>query len=286
MMLLNSFELISGLKVNSHKSCLYGIGVENQELTFMANRIGCQIGSIPFLYLGLPIGSKMNKAGDWAPVIERFKSKAFRLEIKNIVFWWSSNPHQIAPQGVLSSLEKLSRTFFWGGAGDKSKLAWMKWDRVLCSYESGGLGIGSLNGKNRALMDRDRFWEDFWLGNTQLKCRFRRLYLLDSEKHALVKDRVTWDESGCIFSWNWSRIPSGRTGDELCELAAEIGELNKPSRQHDRWVWTLGSNGVFTTKCLANLIDEESLIPNKWETETMKNNLVPLKLQIFVWRAK
>ncbi|XP_071688375.1 uncharacterized mitochondrial protein AtMg01250-like [Rutidosis leptorrhynchoides] len=54
--LIKCFELASGLKVNFHKSCLYGIGVNFDEVNHMANRIGCVVGTLPFTYLGLPIG--------------------------------------------------------------------------------------------------------------------------------------------------------------------------------------------------------------------------------------
>ncbi|XP_071705220.1 uncharacterized mitochondrial protein AtMg01250-like [Rutidosis leptorrhynchoides] len=63
--LLKCFELASVLKVNFHKSCLYGVGVSIMELNEVANLIGCQIGTFPFTYLGLPIRCRMKKLKDW-----------------------------------------------------------------------------------------------------------------------------------------------------------------------------------------------------------------------------
>ncbi|GKD75778.1 hypothetical protein Tco_1334060 [Tanacetum coccineum] len=48
------------------------------------------------------------------------------------------------PELVLKSLESMRASFFWGSNGDKRKLAWIKWDNILASFDKGGLEIGSL----------------------------------------------------------------------------------------------------------------------------------------------
>ncbi|XP_071694427.1 uncharacterized protein [Rutidosis leptorrhynchoides] len=73
--ILKCFELASGLKVNFHKSCLYGVGVNAVEIENLASRMGCQAGKFQFIYLGLPIGAKMKKLNDWQPVIDKFKKR-------------------------------------------------------------------------------------------------------------------------------------------------------------------------------------------------------------------
>ncbi|XP_071687927.1 uncharacterized protein [Rutidosis leptorrhynchoides] len=73
--LLKCFELSSGLKVNFNKSSLYGIGVEMSEVNLIARYLGCQVGNLPFIYLGIPIGTKLSKLKDWNSVIEKFKSR-------------------------------------------------------------------------------------------------------------------------------------------------------------------------------------------------------------------
>jgi hypothetical protein len=50
------FEVVSGLKVNFHKSMLVGVNVDETWLAEAANVLGCSVGRIPFMYLGLPIG--------------------------------------------------------------------------------------------------------------------------------------------------------------------------------------------------------------------------------------
>ena len=51
------FEALSGLRINLEKSCLLPVGrVENSEN--LAAELGCKIGSLPTVYLGLPLGAK------------------------------------------------------------------------------------------------------------------------------------------------------------------------------------------------------------------------------------
>ncbi|XP_071705386.1 uncharacterized protein [Rutidosis leptorrhynchoides] len=64
MNLLKCFELASGLKVNFQKSCIYGVGVDHMELSSLAHNMGCLVGKFPFIYLGLPIRSRMKKIDD------------------------------------------------------------------------------------------------------------------------------------------------------------------------------------------------------------------------------
>ncbi|GJR45822.1 putative RNA-directed DNA polymerase, eukaryota, reverse transcriptase zinc-binding domain protein [Tanacetum coccineum] len=69
---LHVFHLASGLKINIHKSNIYGFGVSNHEASSITSRTGCAAGFFPFTYLGLPIGSNMNLTSSWNILVERF----------------------------------------------------------------------------------------------------------------------------------------------------------------------------------------------------------------------
>lgn len=47
------FKVVSGLKVNLHKSRIFGVGQVNN-LGRLADCLGCLVGSLPTSYLGLP----------------------------------------------------------------------------------------------------------------------------------------------------------------------------------------------------------------------------------------
>ena len=72
---LHSFYLASGLKLNISKSNLYGVGISEDDLQEMAQITGCQAGSFPFTYLGLPIGKNMRRKSSWNTIIDKFKAK-------------------------------------------------------------------------------------------------------------------------------------------------------------------------------------------------------------------
>ncbi|XP_071708421.1 uncharacterized protein [Rutidosis leptorrhynchoides] len=75
MKLLKCFALTSGLKVNFQKSNLIGIGVEKNEVESMARLFNCNVGTTPFLYLGLPVGGNMKKEESWDPVVKKIEKR-------------------------------------------------------------------------------------------------------------------------------------------------------------------------------------------------------------------
>lgn len=72
--ILNCFNASSGLKVNFHKSKVFGIGALVRETENWANILGCEAGSLPFNYLGVPVGANMNLIKNWKPIIDKFNS--------------------------------------------------------------------------------------------------------------------------------------------------------------------------------------------------------------------
>nr|KAJ0214561.1 hypothetical protein LSAT_V11C400158790 [Lactuca sativa] len=71
--ILRCFELASGLKINLAKCKLYGFRIQSYEYETVARSCSCLIGSLPFSYLGLPVGVSMARMTHWRKIIERFK---------------------------------------------------------------------------------------------------------------------------------------------------------------------------------------------------------------------
>lgn len=65
------FEAMFGLKVNFHKSSLVGVNINVSWLNEAASVLGCKVGKVPFLYLGLPIGGDPRRLLFWEPVVNR-----------------------------------------------------------------------------------------------------------------------------------------------------------------------------------------------------------------------
>jgi len=59
---------VSGLKVNFHKSLLTGVNVSGSWLYEAAMILNCRVGTLPFVYLGFPIGGDSRKLDFWRPI--------------------------------------------------------------------------------------------------------------------------------------------------------------------------------------------------------------------------
>nr|GEZ46396.1 RNA-directed DNA polymerase, eukaryota, reverse transcriptase zinc-binding domain protein [Tanacetum cinerariifolium] len=83
---LHIFYLALSLKINIHKSNIYGIGVNDEDVSSMAHNVGCISWALSFTYLGLPIGSNMNSIASWKMVIDRFQSRLSSWKVNLLSF--------------------------------------------------------------------------------------------------------------------------------------------------------------------------------------------------------
>ncbi|XP_019418518.1 PREDICTED: uncharacterized protein LOC109329295 [Lupinus angustifolius] len=241
--ILRCFELASGLKVNSNKSSLYEMRLSDSSIAAAADFLFCKVGSIPFLYLGIPVGANPRRLSTWQ-----------------------------APKKVLDKIASLQRRFLWGNNRGGKGIAWVAWDVVCKSKELGGLGVKDLFRFNLALLgkwrwrrlqDKDAlwvkvinskyglewlshpnicssrwwrdlgkvgssgedsggwfvdnvwkdignglqtlFWHDIWVGNQSLKVAFPRLFNLASNHGAWVGDNGYWKDDVWYWEIPWKR---------------------------------------------------------------------------------
>ena len=106
--LLLLFEEILGLKVNFNKSMLTGVNISKSWLSEAALVMNCRRGTIPFVYLGLPIGGDSRKLSFWKLVVDQIVS---RLSSWNHKFF-SFGGHLVLLKYVMSSLLVYFISFF------------------------------------------------------------------------------------------------------------------------------------------------------------------------------
>ena len=58
------------------------------------------------------------------------------------------------PIGVARSLEQLMRNFLWEGSEEGEKDHLIRWELVARSKDKGGLGLGNLVERNKALLGK------------------------------------------------------------------------------------------------------------------------------------
>jgi hypothetical protein len=75
-LVLSTFEQLSGIKINFHKSELlcYGAANKDCELEY-AHLFGCRLGDFPFRYLGIAMNHVKLSNKDWSCIEERFQKK-------------------------------------------------------------------------------------------------------------------------------------------------------------------------------------------------------------------
>lgn len=116
----------------------------------------------------------MNRVVNWKPIIEIFVEKLsswngklfsiggrlilLKAILGNIVMYYMSVFK--APDIVLKMLESLRGRFFWVVDVSERKIHWIAWNHVFASNIDGGLGIGSLNAYNKALLFK-WYWRFF-----------------------------------------------------------------------------------------------------------------------------
>jgi len=164
--LITSFYLITGLKVNYCKSMMVPINVSEGKLDNLAATFGCSKGTLPFTYLGLPLGTERPRAEHFMPMVSKcekrligtssFLNLAGRLQITNAVL--SALPTFFMcslkiPKGIIKQIDKYRRHCLWRGCDINSKKPpKAAWKLVTRPKIEGGLGIIGLDKQNIALL--------------------------------------------------------------------------------------------------------------------------------------
>jgi hypothetical protein len=159
-LLLCAFEqLISGLKINFHKSEIFHFGAAEESLPQYTKLFGCNQGAFLMRYLRVPIHYRRLSNADWKRVEERFEKRLSSSKGKHL----STGGRLTLINSVLSSLPMYIMSFFaipkgvhffWQSDEQKRKYRLAKWD-ILCQPKNqGGLGIHNLDIKNTALLSK------------------------------------------------------------------------------------------------------------------------------------
>ncbi len=166
MAILNMFAQSTGLKVNYNKSSLYPLNMSQDKAVLFSGILGCKIGSLPFTYLRLPLGTTRPRVVDFAPLVDRverrltassmFLPQGGRLTLINSVM--SSIPTYYMsslqlPVTVIKAIDTARKKCLWRGNNPSStRKSLASWDRVRMPKEKGGLGVINLRVHNTALL--------------------------------------------------------------------------------------------------------------------------------------
>jgi len=172
--LLRSFSDSTGLHVSLAKSFLVPINMSNDRATHLANTFGCQVGSMPFTYLGFPLGTTKPTLIEFTPLLTRIERRLSgiskhlpyngRLIMVNFVlsalptFYMCSL--KIPPQ-VIKQIDIFRKHCLWskGDINRKGKCL-AAWEVACKPKDQGGLDIIDIQSQNDALLVKylDKFF--------------------------------------------------------------------------------------------------------------------------------
>ncbi|CAJ2652296.1 unnamed protein product [Trifolium pratense] len=292
---LRSFELVSGLKVNFFKSKLYGINLDDSFLRASSSFLHCGVDSIPFRFLGIPVGANPRRKATWLPIIDSMKKRlgvwnsrllSIRGRVTLINSVLSSLPLYFfsffkAPVCVLKEMVSIQRNFLWGGGMDRSKICWVSWDSICQPKDKGGLGIKNLESFNdsllckwkwRCLNDLSAYWFNllhFRYGS--FAANFVYGEGRESLKHASIWWRDLWKTGGAEEGGWFVNNISSILGDgnniafwkekwlEMEPLSELYPSLFQKSTHKDALAFQIWGYGI-TTCGLGNLIGWKHLM--------------------------
>ncbi|XP_026416133.1 uncharacterized protein LOC113311517 [Papaver somniferum] len=306
LLLGTSLALESALKINTAKTRIIPIG-DCQDLQAWAMELGCITDKLPFIYLGMPLGAKVNYKAIWDPILNKFYarlshlskisvSKGGKLTILKTIF--SSLPLYYfslfkASVSVINRLEKKMRNFLWGSSKTSHLV---KWSLVLADKSRGGLGVLNLRKMNIALlakwvwrfgMEKDQLWcriiaekhfsmSSYWLPGRVTNSSGISCWKIIVETSQLIKLNVAINiHSGSRVSFwfdKWS-------GDEsLCTSFPELFRLAK-----DKYSSVAGhiSNGSWAFDFKRRLLEDEVI---KFAVyNSVYWNMIPAAIVWVIW---
>ncbi|XP_026459913.1 uncharacterized protein LOC113360641 [Papaver somniferum] len=163
-LVLNSFEMLTGMKFNLEKSTLISVG-SDEVVDSLDMEMGCKVEKLPIKYLALLIGASVRCSTVWEEVIKRmevklatwrkrFLSKAGRLVLiksclASFPIYFLSLIHM--PVSVEEKLTKLMRNFLWDSSEEKRKMCWVSSPKICKPKHLGELGVKNLRCTSKAL---------------------------------------------------------------------------------------------------------------------------------------
>lgn len=240
--------MVSALKVNFHKSCLFGINVVEVFLAAASSFLCCKVGELPFTYLGLPVGANPRRAKTWQPVVDVLRKRLTRWRgrhlslggrivlLKSIL---SSIPLYFLslfriPRKVLTILIGIQRNFLWGGGDGKRSISWVKWNRVCAPKDLGGLRVKDLDVFNlillgkwrwRLLVDPDVCWHNILVSRYGVPCTKPNTQVWDS------KNSSSWWRDLCAIDSNSVVVQHWLSN----EVRRKVGNGDSILVWHDVW---------------------------------------------------
>jgi len=89
--MLWSFEMVSGQKINFAKSCFGAFGMSDEWVNNAVDFLSCRLLSVPFTYLGIPIGANPWRSETWETIIAKCEKRLSNWRQRHLSFGGSDS---------------------------------------------------------------------------------------------------------------------------------------------------------------------------------------------------
>ncbi|GJS89195.1 RNA-directed DNA polymerase, eukaryota [Tanacetum coccineum] len=292
LIILHYFYVSSGLKINLHKSNLYGIGVKRNEVQKMAQHIRvCQAKVLEkirarFFWGG---GDEVKKIPwvKWKSVMASYDNEGLNigsLEAFNIALllkWrWRfvSNSNMLWVK-VIKEIYGVDGGFDQQENRGSGAQPWARIIKLHSSLVAKGIDINGTLSKRVGNGSDTRFWEENWIAGNTLSSLYPRLYALELNPGCTVAER--WNNG--FWDWKWRRnIRGGIEQCQFTDLMARLSEFSC-SDMPDRWWWDIDTQGELVVSSTRYWLYNLTL--PSYSQATRWNTLVPRKVNILFWRV-
>ncbi|GKV26502.1 hypothetical protein SLEP1_g35790 [Rubroshorea leprosula] len=246
--ILRWFELMSGLRINFSKSCVYGFNTLDSWVRGAAGVLHCSVGKTPFVYLGMPVGGEKRKIS-W---------------VKWEAICWSKE------QGGLGVPDLRRRNWallgkWWYRLGDGREGLWKR--VVKEKFYEGKQEVGIIDVANLRV---SQIWGD--------------IIRIAINKEGSVKENGTWVGERWKWGIEWRRERMGREKDEENGLGVMLASIRLRKVVEDAWQWRYEVEGRYVVKTAYEYLAPEDRLLEKHLCKVIWCKMVPSKVGIFGWR--
>ncbi|KEH37040.1 hypothetical protein MTR_2g029410 [Medicago truncatula] len=269
--ILRCFELTSGLKVNFSKSLVMGVNVGEEFLDLAERFLYCRVGSVPFTYLGLPVGANPRIEKTWQPLLQllsnrpgswgyKYVNLGGRVVLLNSVL----NAIPIFDLFVMKmhvkvwkKIVRLQREFLWGGVKRSRSIPWISWAVVW----DGGLWRDILSacygtcypsphlgGRPSGLRGVSSWWSNISLLGSDKEAT--KDWFSDGVAMVMdgkVGDLGHWEGEVWVWDLSWRRPLFIWELDLLADLLVVATRRSRVVRD-DEWSWNISLDGRYSMK--------------------------------------
>ncbi|XP_022566691.2 uncharacterized protein LOC111210528 [Brassica napus] len=235
-----TFAEASGLHISMEKSTLYLAGLADSEKQDILSHYTFSNGDLPVRYLSLLLLTKQMTSPDYAPLIEKIRSRisswtarflsfARRLQliasvIHSLTNFWISAFR--LPKKCIAEIDSMCAAFLWSGPVLSTKKAKVSWKDCCKPKEEGGLGLRSIKEANDVSCLK-LVWR-ILSSNSYMWVRWIKRYLIRKNSFWLVKDSTT------LGYWMWKKILKYRAM-AMRFMKVEVNNGSSTSFWFDQW---------------------------------------------------